>query len=213
MDKKDNNFRPMVFLIFSLGLSLSAYTNASLIASDCNADGSASGKSFMTLETASKAKCLDSGSGEPSLTGKLEGNPQSDDAFLKGNYRDGFSFLGKNDYPGTTDSNLFNLFFSDDEKNKDREWSFDNSLWSQYSNIAIGFKFGGGQAAAPDTWFVYELNFGDSSGLYEYSAGKGLSHVNLYVKNGVEVPEPATLSLLSLGILALTVFRRKIRTT
>lgn len=39
---------------------------------------------------------------------------------------------------------------------------------------AIGFKFGGGNAADPDTWFVYALSSGDSSGEHLYSADKDL---------------------------------------
>lgn len=204
--KAKNTLWPVMSLALIFGLTVSGYSNAVLMDSDCNVGGPASGIEYMTLSSNSKATCLDSGSGNPSLTG----NPLND-AFLTGAFNDGYSFLDMNEDPGVTNPGPYNLFFSDDDANDDQEWSFDSSLWSMYSSVAIGFKYGGSNTS-PDTWFVYELSSGDSSGFYDYSGGNALSHVNLYVKNAIDVPEPGTLALLGLGIAGLMAARRRNRT-
>jgi hypothetical protein len=82
-------------------------------------------------------------------------------------------------------------------------FSFDSSLWDTYDALAIGFKFGTGNQ--PDEWFVYDLQQGVSSGAWTFvnvfGTGGGLSHITLYATEGTQVPEPATLGLLTLGLL------------
>ena len=78
--------------------------------------------------------------------------------------------------------------------------------------LAIGFKFGTGNQ--PDEWFVYDLQQGVSTGAWTFvnvfGTGGGLSHITLYATEGTTtVPEPATLGLLTLGVLAFGRRRRQ----
>lgn len=187
------------FLVALVAVSLStSLANATPINTKCQPDA-APGDYFMTLTTDSAATCLDSGFGEPSLTGNA-GN----DTFLNGTAGSGWSFLAKND-DGNTAGDLGIMFSQDSDQG---DWSFDESLWNSYMNIAIGFKFGGGNSATSDTWFVYELTKDDHDGLFSYSAEKGLSHVNLYGKY-ISVPEPGILGLFALGVIGFFVARRQ----
>jgi hypothetical protein len=91
-------------------------------------------------------------------------------------------------------------------------FSFNASLWDTYDALAIGFKFGTGNQ--PDEWFVYDLQQGVSTGAWTFvnvfGTGGGLSHITLYATGGTTtVPEPATLGLLTLGVLAFGRRRRQ----
>jgi hypothetical protein len=90
-------------------------------------------------------------------------------------------------------------------------FSLDPTLWDSNDSLAIGFKFGTGNE--PDEWFVYLLQSGVSSGLWDFvnvfGKGGGLSHIVIYGGEGTTVPEPATLLLLGAGLLSLGFARRK----
>ena len=91
-------------------------------------------------------------------------------------------------------------------------FSFDVSLWSQYTNLIIVFKSGEGQSD-PD-WAAFDLDPLTISGLWEIlNSGAGdqsLSHASLYGLPGTTVPDGgATLGLLGLGMLGLGYLRRR----
>lgn len=144
----------------------------------------------MYVDTSLVSQCLGGG------VGNINGNPRTD-AFLTGEGAGlGLTGLGSGSY---TQNGSIGTF------------SFDDSLWQSWDELAIGFKFGTGNQ--PDMWFVYLLNSDVSSGSWEFvnvfNRGGGLSHVELYGRSPASVPEPGTLALLGLGLLGAGLARRR----
>jgi hypothetical protein len=138
----------------------------------------------MYVDTAQVSSCLGAG------TGNVNGNPTTDD-FLTGEGAGlGLVGIGSAAFTQTGATGTFSLA---------------SSLWDTWSEIAIGFKFGTGNN--PDEWFVYSLNSLVSSGSWQFvnvfDRGGGLSHIQLYgIPSSTSVPEPGTLALLGIGMLA-----------
>lgn len=156
---------------------------------------------YMEIDDSQAAACLDSG------VGNLTGNA-SNDLFLTGVGSD-YELVEKSD----EGPNPYNLTY-DTDGSIYGSWSFDSDFWDSYSDAAIGFKFGTGNT--PDEWFVFSLQALVSSGEWAFffgslndETGGGLSHMNLYGKEGVTVPEPGTIALLGLGLVGLGLARRK----
>jgi hypothetical protein len=151
-------------------------------------------KNHMLVDDDYVSACLDAGAGN------LTGNP-ANDAFLTG-VGGAYELIDKSDDPGS------DIDFT--QNNGSGTFSFSPSLWSTYSEIAIGFKFGTGNIA--DEWFVFLLQPNVASGAWTFvnmgGKGGGLSHVALYGTEGVSVSEPATLSLLAMGLLGVGFTRR-----
>jgi hypothetical protein len=145
----------------------------------------------MYVDTSQVSSCLGAG------VGNINGNPATDD-FLTGE-GSGLDLVGIGSAAYTQDGST-------------GTFSLSSSLWDTWSEIAIGFKFGTGNN--PDEWFVYALNPLISSGNWEFvnmfDRGGGLSHIQLYgLPGSTTVPEPGTLALLGIGMLAAGVARRR----
>jgi hypothetical protein len=145
----------------------------------------------MYVDSSQVSSCLGGG------IGNINGNPATDDFLLTDGAGSGLVGIGTGAWTQSGTTGTF---------------SFSSSLWDTWSQIAIGFKFGTGNQ--PDEWFVYSLNSLVSSGSWQFvnvfGRGGGLSHVQLYgIPGGTTVPEPGTLALLGIGMLAAGVARRR----
>ena len=153
----------------------------------------------MSVDSSIVSACLDAG------VGNLTGNPMND-LFING-VGAGYESIG----PGLWSQS------SQTQTAAAGTFTFDDSLWDTYSDIAVGFKFGTGNH--PDEWFVYSLQSLLASGVYDWDLikafrqGGGLSHVNFYgILDDRQVPEPGTLALLGLALVVMgSCFRRRSR--
>jgi hypothetical protein len=186
-----NQFKAAVGVVALAGIALSTPALAAPVYCSEN-----TANNHMIIDSSVVSGCL--GAGVGNITGET-----SNDIFINGATGDGYESAGKSD-----EANPFNITFTQVQPNGSTTgtFSFDASFWDNAISGAIGFQFGTGNRA--DEWFVFELQRGQTSGVFEFvnvfGRGGGLSHVNLY-----RVPEPSGLVMLGLGVFGASLARRR----
>lgn len=121
----------------------------------------------------------------------------------------GWELLQKEDTPGGLSTTVdIGLEVSPDNNAPVGTWEFNDSVWDSYSDILIVVK--GGRHEGNVYWSAYEVTSGDTSGDWN-TGGRGLSHLTVYGIREEQVPEPASLALLGMGLASLGLMRRRLR--
>ena len=165
--------------------------------------------SVVTLEGVAADDCLT----DPTVPTNGEANETAAINLLFQGTGDAFAFIGKSEvgepdftFSGTTSGTF----------------RFVASLLASYEEVALFFKTGGGQNnpdwAGAGIWDLASLNADfsglstDYDGTYDFTSWgqNGLSHFSVFARG--ELPEPAVLFIMSLGLLGLggfAYYRRK----
>ena len=139
--------------------------------------------------------------------GTLDGNDPgpSGDGFDIGGMI--FDFIAKEDTPGGLSGADIGLDVNPPGGALSGTWEYDPTLFSTDAFLIV---LKASNSPGFGVWlFEGSPDADSSSGTWLVAWGKDLSHLTIYAKNGVAVPEPSTLGLLGAGLLGLAFARRK----
>ncbi|MEQ8205928.1 MAG: PEP-CTERM sorting domain-containing protein [Woeseia sp.] len=96
----------------------------------------------------------------------------------------------------------------------DLDWNLDSDIWSEWGELVVSIHVGRGQSNL--SWFAWLITPFNTSGTLSYDrlsgGGGGFSNIKLWGRGEPtmsQVPEPASLFLLGLGLAGIGVARRK----
>lgn len=114
-------------------------------------------------------------------------------------------YLQKENMPGGLETNTdAGLDVTGNAQLKSGTWSVDADFLDDYDDFLIVLKGGNAFVA----WFFDDASAADG-GTWRITGNSSLSHLTIYARGErtTRIPEPATLSLLSIGLLGLVVRR------
>lgn len=118
-----------------------------------------------------------------------------------------FDFIAKEDTPGGLEGANIGLSVSPSGGALSGTWEYDASLFSADAFLIV-------LKAANDygIWLFDGAAASSSSGDWSVAWNKDLSHLSIYAKDAIVVPEPSTLGLFGLGLALIGASRRRKRT-
>jgi PEP-CTERM motif len=122
-----------------------------------------------------------------------------------------YNWINEGELTAAGSNDLFTVNASSWGTSVEGEWFIADSFWDTYENAVITMHVGQG-GGDPDA-FAWLITPDEVEGWFSYNrisgSGGGLSNLFLFGSGTRQVPEPATLALLGIGLAGMALSRRR----